>query len=1046
MKKAGKSKEKNSFVLPSWMKPWGAQFQRMVVGLDDDLATQDINGLDRYRLLDKASWDFLIAKYPSFPVEDKVMDVFFGRRWESEYPEVPNLRAPDCCEVFILTNRVTYEEVSTNTFFVGFPRETLNNAFMLGDLDPSGWYVSALCKHLPLDFKNESATLKQAWVKEFYPIVQREISLLHPKVILAFGAEPIKFLLGDTKVKMSDSEGVVYDLKWPTYMEFQRQGVISDLREWNDSLQRPVETFDVRVMSCPHPRTCLRSRSAQDRQKLDTACKQMVQVIKGSLPQEKVEHYAIYTIEEMRELVKRVEVDIDDNLIALDAEWNGDHPQNSDWYVRSIQISWKPNTACAMILHDEEGKPTELFDKYKDEFITLYNKLVSGKQVAGHYFDADLEHIEALGLKGVACYKVPDTWEEYKRVMDSGEPAGFDTALAAHSLEETGNFSLTAQFLLHTTAPRYDLEVSRWMVAYKKACKASKTPLPSGYGPVPDNVLVPYGCYDADVTRRIAVKLKKNLNSDRYGHSCWQPFWRNMRVVPAILRIKEVGILVDKARMFKMMRIYEEALKDNIEKIKRFAGFQAFNPNSLTQLRWFLFGVGEAPEVEENEEAFSMDLQPAYETGDKPRTWDEIVKSQDESSALPSTSQRALSLLYNREGNKQVKYFGADGQIYFDSYKIPISYLRNISAIKKVLQTVLRLPDAVDENDDPVWDKGLPSFICGDSRVRTTIYTTKETGRWSSARPPLQNISKTREVLYKEILGENYPGPLRSVMIADPGYVLVSTDLSGAELTVAALLSGDKTMMDHVQRNRLPEDDPNFYDIHSNIAVSAFKLECKPTKHGLKEAGFSHYRHLAKSVIFGVMYGRGAKAISLAAQEEGVNVTAQEAQDVVNAVFSTYPGLRGLFDECARRVADPKECWLVNAYGRYRRFYPAKSQVAVSSNTREAMNFPVQGFVADAVNTAVANFYYLRNMFGCDYRIVLQIHDEVVVLVREEDLSEYLNVVVPTCMQKKLPLYGAGLDGKRFEDSEPRYFGNESTVYRKWGISLSEEELQKILK
>ena len=92
-----------------------------------------------------------------------------------------------------------------------------------------------------------------------------------------------------------------------------------------------------------------------------------------------------------------------------------------------------------------------------------------------------------------------------------------------------------------------------------------------------------------------------------------------------------------------------------------------------------------------------------------------------------------------------------------------------------------------------------------------------------------------------------------------------------------AIMTGDRTMIDHATRNQLPEDHPDFYDIHSNVAVLAFKLKCAPTKSGLASIGMSHLRIVAKSVIFGIAYGRGAKAIALAAREQKVDVSVDAA-------------------------------------------------------------------------------------------------------------------------------------------------------------------------
>lgn len=1045
--------------LPPYMRPFGPVFTEVALSLAGNLDTLELNASSVYKILDKFCYDVMDGQIAKLPVDSFAMSAMLGRRWWSDVPEF--ISAP-CTQggVMILTNRIVEEEHLTQHLPGGDLREYLSNRFELMGIDPSQWYVTALFKHLHPDYANGGNVLKKAWLKEFEPLLDREIARVRPDVVFVFGAEPAKFMLRDKDAKIGDIEGTVNTVLWPELSAFESARDSADVGVLEFDDDPPM--FPIKVVCMTHPRSCLRSKSAADKQKLANAIAQMANVVSGEDRQEAVEHYAVRTIDELAALAKRVENECENNLIAIDAEWNSDHPQNDDWYVRTVQLSWKPNTAAAVVFHNEKGEPC-FGDDYQ-KAISMLADMLRGHQIAGHYLDADLEHLEAMGIPALSMYAVHESAELYKEAVLSDSPCGFDTALAAHALEETDSFSLTAQFLKHTTAPRYDLEVEKFTKQYSRSALDNKKlinkylaanpnskwegkviPPLTGYGPVPDDILVPYGCYDADVTRRIAMKQRLLLSSDRFHHDCWLPFWRNMRVVPAVLEMKVTGIHVDRDHMMNMMRSYGDMLRKNICEIRKYAGFESFNPNSLLHLRWFVFGYGSAPILDTGEEAFTMRLDPVLTTGTRGRPWAEVIADGDVERSVPSVSQQVLStLLYTAE--KQILYKDGD-DIALRSCKEPISILRNISALRKVLETVLRLPDTEIHNgeDSDVeygWDKGLPSFICKDDRVRTTIYTTKETGRYSSARPPLQNISKTKEVIYKEAMGDAYIAPLRSVLTADPGYVLVSTDFAGAELTVAAILSKDDTMLDNVMRNQLPEDDPDFYDIHSSVAVSAFKLDCKPTKHGLKEAGVYHYRHLAKSVMFGIMYGRGAKAISQAALADGIFVSAEEAQTVIDAVYSKYAGLRRLFDDCKDRVE--KYGWLKTAYGRYRRFFPSANKKELSANSREAMNFPVQGFVADAVSTAISNFYYCRPQFNCEYYLVLQIHDEIISLVKETDLKKYIKEVVPFCMRERLPLYGSDLAGRHYAEG-PYFFGNESSVFRRWGEEIPKKEFEALM-
>lgn len=93
-----------------------------------------------------------------------------------------------------------------------------------------------------------------------------------------------------------------------------------------------------------------------------------------------------------------------------------------------------------------------------------------------------------------------------------------------------------------------------------------------------------------------------------------------------------------------------------------------------------------------------------------------------------------------------------------------------------------------------------------------------------------------------------------------------------------------------------------------------------------------------------VAYGRGAKAIALASKEEGIEITVEEAQSIVNAIFAMYPGLVPMFNACKMRAASRNSRqparWLQGSFGRYRRFPVATDDKVKGDFERQAQNFP----------------------------------------------------------------------------------------------------------
>jgi hypothetical protein len=438
---------------------------------------------------------------------------------------------------------------------------------------------------------------------------------------------------------------------------------------------------------------------------------------------------------------------------------------------------------------------------------------------------------------------------------------------------------------------------------------------------------------------------------------------------------------------------------------------------------------------------------PVMSTDKRPMLWDEVLRKGLLDEKTPSTNKTALAIL--AQESQLVEKLTPDGQLKKFDFSEQVTWIRDYRFISQVLKSVLR-PPVLEKDEDTgeefwrmdsdghlVFAGGLAASVCDDGRVRTHIYPTKETRRWSSARPPLHNLGKRRESDYKRILGDDYQYPLRTIICSDDDMVLVEADYVGAELFGMAVMSGDALMIEHARRNQLPEDHPDFYDIHSNVAVMAFGLKCPPTKAGLYSIEKSHLRIVAKSVIFGIAYGRGAKAIALAAKEEGVYITVDEAQQVINTILHMYPGLITFFDECCERVAN--ERWLCGPFGGLRRFPSARNdRMKLGDFERQAKNFPIQGMIADAVARACDHLdVYRRNLAADDpfwFHVVLQIHDALLFEVRNEHVGRLIDEVLPLCMVQKVPIFPAHLDGMPKEDpNAPYYLGLDTEIATHWG-------------
>lgn len=962
------------------------------------------------------------------------------------------------------------------------------------------WYVTSLLKFSPPD---GGSRIKASWLKDCLPILQQELRIVRPKYILCLGADVSKAMLGK-QMSITRMDGRVMDYKFPLN---QRSASLESSLIWHTSL----------AMAVTHPSSVLRDVS--EKRKLSRGLSRFNQLVQGKRfdsDEKDIDHRKISTLEDLIDYLFEIENDPDkvDNLIGTDAEWHGEHPCNAGSYIRTIQISHKPKSGAAFVLHEAGGKPCfvdsagkpamkramKLLSKYfKGGTIKLRNgaKLVCRKKrVVGHFFNSDLEWLVAAGLDLRDEFSVPlydeNFDEQDKDIQDSLKKFGYgpgdevpafvlsrfvggiDTGMLAHSIEETASFGLEGLLMRYTDVPRYDVALQDWKKQYcdSRGLKAKDL---QGYGEVPDDVLVPYGIYDSDGTLRLYYELEKLWDSDYEGNNCWEPFWESMIAAPAVLDIHRNGILVDKTRVDDLTSVFMEGRSQLEEKIKSWSNWPSFNIRSVQQVKEFLFGEEyngkvtpdggvvrirpvagstgpnlDGEDVVYTEDAKTLRVQPFQDTSVPPKKWSDIVDRGKEREHSPSTGKSVLAIL--AQDNPQ--------------YAEQINWIRDYRFIDQVLKSLLRPPV---ETDDGAWlsehmitdssvvdfsrtsfgsglggfvyDAGLASLLCDDGRVRTHIYQTLDTGRWSSSRPNLQNISKSRDPDYVRILGDGYKHKLRSILIPSPGHVFVEADYTGAELFGMSVMSGDETMIDHCRRNQLAEDDPEFHDIHSHVAKLAFNLDCEPTKSGLKSIGKVHIRVIAKSVIFGIAYGRGAKAIAVAAKEQGVHVTVEETQQVIDSLFDMYPGLQPFFAECRTRALE--HGWMQNCFGRYRRFPSTTDNKTASEFERKAMNFPIQSLVASVMSRAMAYIHDYKTRVEPDlYRIVLQIHDAVLLEVPYENVVRVVDHVLPLTMREMVPIYPSRLNGMP-TGSGPYKLGIDCDVMYHWGEQLTEDFCQQ---
>lgn len=298
---------------------------------------------------------------------------------------------------------------------------------------------------------------------------------------------------------------------------------------------------------------------------------------------------------------------------------------------------------------------------------------------------------------------------------------------------------------------------------------------------------------------------------------------------------------------------------------------------------------------------------------------------------------------------------------------------REVSKLKSTY--VDALPPLVDPND---------------LRVHTTYdQTVAATGRLSSTNPNLMNIP-IRTDLGKQI---------RRAFICEEGKWLLSVDYSQIELRVMAHLSEDPILLDVFARGE---------DIHGATAARIYGIEPSELK--------TKHRSVAKMVNYGLSYGMGAPGLA-----ERLNVPVPEAQEIIDAYFEQFEGVKDFLDEVVTRAY--ADGFTTTLFGR-RRYLPelgSGNPRVRSIGERQALNAPIQGTAADIMKLAMINVDRALEAEGVGAEMILTVHDELVFEVPDAERDAVESLVereMTGVVSMKVPLAVDASWGKTWADAK----------------------------
>ena len=260
--------------------------------------------------------------------------------------------------------------------------------------------------------------------------------------------------------------------------------------------------------------------------------------------------------------------------------------------------------------------------------------------------------------------------------------------------------------------------------------------------------------------------------------------------------------------------------------------------------------------------------------------------------------------------------------------------------------------------------EALPELVNRESgRIHTSYnQAVTATGRLSSTNPNLQNIP------VRDALGK----PIRAAFVAsDTEHTLVAADYSQIELRLMAHLSGDEALIEAFKHGE---------DIHAATAARLFNK-------GVGEVS-SDERRSAKTANFGIIYGISAFGLA-----QRLDISNRDAKELITNYFETYPDVKRYMDDAvAKATADG---YVETMFGRRRvlRDITSSNRTVRGLAERNAINAPIQGSAADVMKLAMVEIYRRFKAEGIRSKMIMQVHDEVVIDTLNEELDSVKRIV-----------------------------------------------------
>lgn len=739
---------------------------------------------DPYRIL-----DFLLHHHYRM-VEPRRHDQHAGemREWVPGHFVDGTVGPVRKARVMVIGKQVCAEDVTAHSHHNGTHGTILRGLFeRVGvTLNPADTYYTSVMK-MYFDLEKVKTIDKYVW-RSFIPLLLHEISLVSPEIILGLGLDVCKALFGNNaQLQEYRSQPIMLEGNeqvccWATLGNHKHKHRIFEGFDQENIFQSAQRCI---VLMTQSPGAVAREEAMRFNMERDVAIFKTLLDRTYSITKDPYKLYDIRAVRTLAELRKEVDAIVAANPkeLSIDCEWAGSDYLDVGGDLRFVQFSHDGKTAIVVIFTTEGGRRVQS-EVERIEMIAEIRRLatIPGICINGHNLRADAKW---LGYQGVHIL------------------AGnfFDTMLADHMLNENTEHGLEACAVRYTDMGRYDFDVAKW-VSENKA-NVDKY----AYRDVPERLLIPYSALDVIATERIKLRLVEELN--REENKALKACYYNI-VLPCNLPLHEIettGLLVDKARMYNLVKAYDEVKNKLLASLRIAVGNNSFNPRSHVQIKQLLFNrtedyiadlkirveqIGDVEKardvipdhvVDEYLEIFVYGTeQTAEELAKKryevARERRKVAEQYDLKTRTPSEYVRKRDVYKPGMGLTPYKTTGKPSRMWAEltphelgnatpssdaeslewlaasnPQNQALRLLRDFKLIDQVAKSFLRMPeeDAVRPDD---YTTGLAGSIDTNGRIRTSLSQMSETGRQKSYDPNMQNLPKKQEKELDRILQE----------------------------------------------------------------------------------------------------------------------------------------------------------------------------------------------------------------------------------------------------------------------------------------------------